>query len=186
MKGSELEEFREFVAMRSTALLRLAVLLTGGDRHAAEDLLQIALMKVYGRWARIEQHEAYVRQVMYRQQVNRWRLRRHRAETTVPVLPDVATDADADAGSEVRIALWAALGRLSKRQRAVVVLRYFEDLPEGEVAALLGCPVGTVRSTAHRSLAKLRALVPELGPEGPGQSGQQMQSLSYTPKEVRG
>jgi RNA polymerase sigma-70 factor (sigma-E family) len=141
MEASSHDEFREFVAMRSTALLRLAVLLTGGDRHAAEDLLQIALMKAYGRWARIEQHEACVRQVMYRQQVNRWRLRRHRAETTVPVLPESGTGADTGSDSELRIALWAALGRLSKRQRAVVVLRYFEDLPEAEVAALLGCPV---------------------------------------------
>ncbi|GGV89511.1 SigE family RNA polymerase sigma factor [Streptomyces massasporeus] len=182
MEASSHDEFREFVAMRSTALLRLAVLLTGGDRHAAEDLLQIALMKAYGRWARIEQHEAYVRQVMYRQQVNRWRLRRHRAETTVPVLPESESGTDAGADSELRIALWAALGRLSKRQRAVVVLRYFEDLPEAEVAALLACPVGTVRSTAHRSLAKLRALVPELGPEGPSE---RVQPLSYTPKEVQ-
>jgi RNA polymerase sigma-70 factor (sigma-E family) len=182
MEASSHDEFREFVAMRSTALLRLAVLLTGGDRHAAEDLLQIALMKAYGRWARIEQHEAYVRQVMYRQQVNRWRLRRHRAETTVPVLPESETGPDAGSESELRIALWAALGRLSKRQRAVVVLRYFEDLPEAEVAALLGCPVGTVRSTAYRSLAKLRALVPELGPEG---SAERVQPLSYTPKEVQ-
>jgi hypothetical protein len=61
MKASSHDEFREFVEMRSTALLRLAVLLTGGDRHAAEDLLQIALMKAYGRWAHIGQHEAYVR-----------------------------------------------------------------------------------------------------------------------------
>jgi hypothetical protein len=99
MEASSHAEFREFVAMRSTALLRLAVLLTGGDRHAAEDLLQIALMKAYGRWARIEQHEAYARQVMYRQQVNRWRMRRHRAETTVPVLPESGTDADAGADS---------------------------------------------------------------------------------------
>ncbi|MEU2913819.1 SigE family RNA polymerase sigma factor [Streptomyces massasporeus] len=182
MEASSHDEFREFVAMRSTALLRLAVLLTGGDRHAAEDLLQIALMKAYGRWSRIEQHEAYVRQVLYRQQVNRWRLRRHRAETTVPVLPESDTGTDAGSDSELRIALWAALGRLSKRQRAVVVLRYFEDLPEAEVAALLGCPVGTVRSTAHRSLAKLRALVPELGPEGPSD---RVQPLSYTPKEVQ-
>jgi hypothetical protein len=67
MKASGHDEFREFVAMRSTALLRLAVLLTGGDRHGAEDLLQIALMKVYGRWSSIEQPEAYERQVMYRQ-----------------------------------------------------------------------------------------------------------------------
>lgn len=183
MEASSHDEFRKFVAMRSTALLRLAVLLTGGDRHAAEDLLQVALMKAYGRWARIEQPEAYVRQIMYRQQVNRWRLRRHRAETTVPVLPEPGTDTDAGSDSELRIALWAALGRLTRRQRAVVVLRYFENLPEAEVAALLGCPVGTVRSTAHRSLAKLRVLVPELGPEGPAQ---QIQPLSCTPKEVRG
>ncbi|MFI5633867.1 MULTISPECIES: SigE family RNA polymerase sigma factor [unclassified Streptomyces] len=180
MEASSHDEFREFVAMRSTALLRLAVLLTGGDRHAAEDLLQIALMKAYGRWAHIEQPEAYIRQVMYRQQVNLWRLRRHRAETTVPVLPESGRDADAD--SDLRIALLAALGQLTKRQRAVVVLRYFEDLPEAEVAALLRCPVGTVRSTAHRSLAKLRALVPELGPEGPAV---QVQPLSYSPKGIQ-
>ncbi|MDX3618625.1 SigE family RNA polymerase sigma factor [Streptomyces europaeiscabiei] len=184
MKASSHDEFREFVAMRSTALLRLAVLLTGGDRHGAEDLLQIALMKVYGRWSSIEQPEAYVRQVMYRQQVNRWRLRRYRAETTVPVLPESGTDADAGAESELRIALWAALGRLTKRQRAVVVLRYFEDLPEAEVAALLRCPVGTVRSTAHRSLAKLRLLVPELGPAGLAE--EQAQQLSLTPKGAQG
>ncbi|MEU5950951.1 SigE family RNA polymerase sigma factor [Streptomyces sp. NPDC047525] len=182
MEASSHDEFREFVAMRSTALLRLAVLLTGGDRHAAEDLLQIALMKAYGRWARIEQPEAYVRQILYRQQVNRWRLRGHRAETTVPVLPESAREG-AESESELRIALWAALRRLSKRQRAVVVLRYFEDLPEAEVAALLRCPVGTVRSTAHRSLAKLRVLVPELGPERPVD---QVQPLSYSPKEMQG
>lgn len=183
MKASSHDEFREFVAMRSTALLRLAVLLTGGDRHAAEDLLQIALMKAYGRWAQIEQPEAYIRQVMYRQQVNRWRLRRHSAETTVPVLPESGGEADTASDSALRIALWAALGRSTKRQRAVVVLRYFEDLPEAEVAALLRCPVGTVRSTAHRSLAKLRALVPELGPEG---HVEQMRPLSYTSKGSQG
>ncbi|WP_333777163.1 SigE family RNA polymerase sigma factor [Streptomyces sp. IBSBF 3136] len=183
MEASSHDEFREFVAMRSTALLRLAVLLTGGDRHAAEDLLQIALMKAYGRWARIEQPEAYVRKIMYRQQVNRWRLRGHHAETMVPVLPEPGTEAGSGADLELRIALWAALGRLSKRQRAVVVLRYFEDLPEAEVAALLGIPVGTVRSTAHRSLAKLRALVPELEPDGPAE---QLRPLSYTAKEMQG
>ncbi|MEU1465965.1 SigE family RNA polymerase sigma factor [Streptomyces sp. NPDC005727] len=183
MEASSHDEFREFVAMRSTALLRLAVLLTGGDRHAAEDLLQIALMKAYGRWTRIEQPEAYVRQILYRQQVNRWRLRRHHAETTVGVLPESGGQAGAGAEPELRIVLWAALGRLSKRQRAVVVLRYFEDLPEGEVAALLGIPVGTVRSTAHRSLAKLRALVPELEPDGPAE---QLRPLSYTAKEIQG
>ena len=182
MEASSHDEFREFVAMRSTALLRLAVLLTGGDRHAAEDLLQIALMKVYGRWARIEQHEAYVRQVMYRQQVNRWRLRRHRAETTVPVLPESDTGADAGTDSELRIALWAALGRLSKRQRAVVVLRYFEDLPEAEVAALRGGRVGPDGSRAPRSLPTRGAVGPARGPAGPTE---RVQPLSYTPKEVQ-
>jgi RNA polymerase sigma-70 factor (sigma-E family) len=180
--ASNHDEFREFVAMRSTALLRLAVLLTGGDQHAAEDLLQIALMKAYGRWGQIEQPEAYVRQILYRQQVNRWRRRRHRAETTVPVLPEPDRDAGAEPDSELRIALWAALGHLTKRQRAVVVLRYFEDLPEGEVATLLRCPVGTVRSTAYRSLAKLRALVPELAPEGPPE---QVRPLNYASKGVQ-
>jgi RNA polymerase sigma-70 factor (sigma-E family) len=188
MEASSHDGFREFVAMRSTALLRLAVLLTGGDRHAAEDLLQIALMKAYGRWARIEQPEAYVRQVLYRQQVNRWRLRRHRAETTVPVLPEPGTDADAWSGSgsdpELRIALWAALGRLTKRQRAVVVLRYFEDLPEADVARLLGCSVGTVRSTTHRSLARLRALAPELAALGPA-GAELRSSRDHSPVEVR-
>lgn len=182
MEASGHDEFREFVAMRSTALLQLAVLLTGGDRHAAEDLLQIALMKSYGRWARIEQPEAYIRQVMYRQQVNRWRLRRHRAEMTVPVLPETG-DAGPERDSELRVALWAALGRLTKRQRAVVVLRYFEDLPEAEVAALLGIAVGTVRSTTHRSLTKLRALVPDLGP---ADTTENMQPLSYAPKGAQG
>ncbi|GGX93117.1 SigE family RNA polymerase sigma factor [Streptomyces fructofermentans] len=183
MKPSNHDEFRDFVAMRSTALLQLAVLLTGGDRHAAEDLLQIALMKAYGRWAHIQQPEAYVRRILYRQQVNRWRLRRHRAETTVPVLPESDGGTGGDSDSELRIALWAALGRLTKRQRAVVVLRYFEDLPEAEVAALLRCPVGTVRSTAHRSLAKLRVLVPELGPEG---RTEQVRPLSYSSKGMQG
>jgi RNA polymerase sigma-70 factor (sigma-E family) len=184
MEASSHDGFREFVAMRSTALLRLAVLLTGGDRHAAEDLLQIALMKAYGRWARIEQPEAYVRQVLYRQQVNRWRLRRHRAETTVPVLPEPGTDADAGSDSELRIALWAALGRLTKRQRAVVVLRYFEDLPEADVARLLGCSVGTVRSTTHRSLARLRVLAPELAALGPADA-EFRSSRDHSPVEVR-
>ncbi|RFU85530.1 SigE family RNA polymerase sigma factor [Streptomyces triticagri] len=198
MEASGDDGFREFVAMRSSALLQLAVLLTGGDRHAAEDLLQIALMKSYGRWSRIEQPEAYIRKVMYRQQVSRWRLRRHRAETTVPVLPDIA-GATHGPDAELRVALWGALGRLTKRQRTVVVLRYFEDLPEGEVAAQLGIAVGTVRSTTYRSLARLREFVPELGPEsGPADDAAdgsaddaaddsgQMQSLTYTPKGVQG
>lgn len=101
----------------------------------------------------------------------------------MPVPPDSGAEMDAESDSALRIVLWEALGRLSKRQRAVLVLRYFEDLPEAEVAALLRCPVGTVRSTAHRSLAKLRALVPELAPEG---HAEQAGALSYVAKGIQG
>lgn len=161
------ESFREFVANRSPALLRLAVLLSGGDRHAAEDQLQNALIKAAGRWHRIDEPEAYVRQVLYRQQVSRWRLRWPHRETTVAAPPEpTANDAghgDATGAAELRIVVRQALARLTARQRTVLVLRYFEDLPEAEVARLLGCSVGTVRSTNHRALDKLRRAAPELG-----------------------
>ncbi|MEU1620049.1 SigE family RNA polymerase sigma factor, partial [Streptomyces sp. NPDC005722] len=77
------EQFREFVTHRSSALMKLAVLLSAGDLHEAEDLLQNALVKTAGHWSRIKEPEAYVRQVLYRQQVSRWRLLRRRRETTV-------------------------------------------------------------------------------------------------------
>ncbi|MEV0224656.1 SigE family RNA polymerase sigma factor [Streptomyces sp. NPDC050704] len=160
------EEFSAFVESRSTALLRFAVLLTGGDRHAAEDLLQIALMKSYGRWRRIDEPEAYVKKVMYRQQISRWRLRMPRAETTVaapPEAPGAADPADSMVPADERLVVRQALGRLTPRQRTVLVLRYFEDLSETEVADQLGCSVGTVRSTTHRALEKLRRTAPEFG-----------------------
>ncbi|MEV6107440.1 SigE family RNA polymerase sigma factor [Streptomyces sp. NPDC051940] len=166
MDAKEQEEFREFVSMRSTALLRLAVLLTGGDRHAAEDLLQTALMKSYGRWRRIEQPEAYVRQVMYRHQVSRWRLRLPHAETVVaaPPEPDGGHRPDTAREADERLLVRQALTKLTPRQRAVLVLRYCEDMPERDVAGVLGCSVGTVRSTAFKALEKLRRLAPELSP----------------------
>ncbi|MGX2997929.1 SigE family RNA polymerase sigma factor [Streptomyces sp. JNUCC 64] len=172
MNAEQEKDFRAFVASRSSALLRTAVLLTGGDRHAAEDLLQSALLKVVGRWHRITDHEAYVRRVLYRQQVDRWRLKWPRRELTVAEPPDAAAQTgDAHDTAELRIVLLAALARLTPRQRTVLVLRYLEDLPEAEVADALGCSVGTVRSTAHRSLARLRTLAPEIttltGTDGP-------------------
>ncbi|MFE9660611.1 SigE family RNA polymerase sigma factor [Streptomyces sp. NPDC005955] len=177
MNAEDERGFREFVANRSSALLRTAVLLTGGDRHAAEDLLQGALLKVVARWRRIDDHEAYVRRVLYRQQVDRWRLKWPRRELTVAEPPEAAAPADAHANAELRIVLLGALARLTARQRTVLVLRYFEDLPEAEVADVLGCSVGTVRSTAHRSLARLRTLAPELtaraatAPDAPPDAG---------------
>jgi RNA polymerase sigma-70 factor (sigma-E family) len=146
MDAEDLRGFREFVDHRSSALLTTAVLLCGGDRHAGEDLLQNALVKAVGKWRRIEDPEAYVRRILYRQQISRWRLKWPRREVSVPEPPD-----------------GGALAALTHRQRTVLVLRYYEDLPEGDVARLLGCSVGTVRSTTHRSLAKLRTLMPEAG-----------------------
>ncbi|MFJ3642332.1 SigE family RNA polymerase sigma factor [Streptomyces sp. NPDC090108] len=181
MDAQAQESFREFVAGRSTALLRTAVLLTGGDRHAAEDLLQNALVKAAGRWQRIDEPEAYVRQVLYRQQVSRWRLKWPRREVVVAALPEAAAP-DASGAADLRLVLRSALSRLTARQRAVLVLRYFEDLPEADVARLLGCSVGTVRSTTHRSLARLRTLAPELAAfDGPGRQP----SRDFSPVEVR-
>lgn len=115
------ESFREFVDNRSAALLRTAVLLSGGDRHAAEDLLQNALVKAAGRWHRIDDPEAYVRQILYRQQVSRWRLKWPRRELAVAEPPESAVG-DTAGAAELRIVMRAALARLTTRQRTVLVL----------------------------------------------------------------
>ncbi|MFF9091168.1 SigE family RNA polymerase sigma factor [Streptomyces sp. NPDC014991] len=182
MDAEAQESFRDFVAGRSSALLRTAVLLTGGDRHAAEDLLQNALVRAAGRWQRIDEPEAYVRQILYRQQVSRWRLKWRRREVSVAQPPEAGHAPDAAYAAELRMVLRAALSRLTARQRTVLVLRYFEDLPEAEVARILGCSVGTVRSTTHRSLARLRELAPELAALGPRP---QRPSRDFSPVEVR-
>ncbi|WAU86241.1 SigE family RNA polymerase sigma factor [Streptomyces sp. Qhu-G9] len=178
------ERFHEFVENRSSALLKTAVLLSGGDRHAAEDLLQNALIKAAGRWHRIDEPEAYVRQILYRQQVSRWRLKWRRRELTVAEPPEATGGADASSATELRIVMRGALARLTARQRTVLVLRYFEDLPEADVARILGCSVGTVRSTTHRSLARLRALAPELAVLGLSDA-EQNPSRDFSPVEVR-
>ncbi|WP_327348765.1 SigE family RNA polymerase sigma factor [Streptomyces europaeiscabiei] len=183
MDAAGQESFREFVAGRSSALLKTAVLLSGGDRHAAEDLLQNALIKAAGRWQRIDEPEAYVRRILYRQQVSRWRLKWRRRELTVAEPPEGGA-ADGAAGVELRLVMRGALARLTARQRTVLVLRYFEDLPEGDVARILGCSVGTVRSTTHRSLARLRELAPELATLGPT-ADERKPSRDFSPVEVR-
>ncbi|MCK2213866.1 SigE family RNA polymerase sigma factor [Actinomadura sp. ATCC 31491] len=144
--------------------MRLGFLLTGGDQHAAEDLVQHALAKLATRWRRVAAPEAYARQTMYRQQVSWWRTSTRRGEVVLADPPEAAAR-DLNHQSELRLVLRAALARLTARQRAVLVLRYFEDLPEQDVARALGCSVGTVRSTAHRSLARLREIAPELAQE---------------------
>lgn len=180
------DDFREFITHRSSALLKTAVLLSGGDRHAGEVLLQNALVKAACRWYRIDEPEAYVRQIMYRQQANRWQLKWPRCGLPVgePPEPGVSGRISTLAESESRVLVRKALARLSPRQRTVLVLRYFEDLPESEVARILDCSVGTVRSTTHRSLARLRALAPEFAVLSPSEVVQRP-SRDCSPKEVR-
>ncbi|MER7052533.1 MULTISPECIES: SigE family RNA polymerase sigma factor [unclassified Streptomyces] len=170
MDPQDQEGFRDYVDARWSTLLRLANLLTGGDRHEAEDLVQIALMKALGRWRHIEDPDGYVRKVMYRQQISRWRLRRPHREATFAAPPEDHGVADGTSDADLRITVRQALARLTPRQRTMLVLRYFEDLSETEVASALGCSVGTVRSTTHRSLARLRGLAPELAAPAPAEA----------------
>lgn len=155
---SDRDDFEEFVAARSPALLRTAYLLTG--QHAdAEDLLQHALIKVVPAWSRIHgDPEAYVRKVLVRENISRWRARRWR-EVSVERVPDRSA---VSTPVEDRLELAAALGRLAPKQRAVIVLRYFEDLTERETARVLGVSVGTVKSQHSDALARLREIAPDL------------------------
>ena len=167
MDESARRDFGEFVAARSGHLIRLAYVLTG-DQHAAEDLLQSALTKAAAHWGRIHSApEAYVKQIIYREQVSWWRHRSRRPETTMARVPDqVATPPSAGvagvAGVEDRLALYEALRALPARKRAVLVLRYLEDLPEAQVADILGCSVGTVRSQTHKAIAQLKSVLTPL------------------------
>ncbi|WP_053203482.1 SigE family RNA polymerase sigma factor [Jiangella muralis] len=160
MDAAAEREFTEFVAARSTALLRVAVVLTG-DRHRAEDLVQGALAKLAGRWWTVDDPGAYVRRIIYHDHARWWRRRSARSEVLGATVPE-QPQADRAVDAVRRLDLRSALRLLGPRQRAVLVLRYLEDLPEAEVAEIMGCSVGTVRSQAHRALARLRTLVPEL------------------------
>ncbi len=161
MRTEHEREFREFVAARSASLLRTAYVLTGGDVHEAQDLLQTALAATARQWPRIvrrDHPDAYVRRALARHQANRWRSRARRPETLTATPPDRVHGADEHARVELRQGLLAALRSLPPRQRAVVVLRYYEDRPEAEVAELLRISVGTVRSQTAKALVKLRAI----------------------------
>ncbi len=148
------EEFDQFVVAGSGRLLRTAYLLTR-DHALAEDLLQTSLARAWSAWSRIEgQPEPYVRKVMVNTYASMWR-RQWNGELPTGDLPEGPTGTGA-VGPEARQDLWAALGRLPKRQRAVVVLRYFEDLTEVETARVLECSVGTIKSQTAKALAKLR------------------------------
>lgn len=150
-------EFREFVAARSAALHRAAYLLTG-NWATAEDLVQTALTKTYLAWKRIgtiESVEAYTRRVLYNTNASWWRLRSssERPTDTFPELsgPDRAEE------SLHRDLMWQYVRELPKRQRAVLVLRYYEDLSEADSAKVLGVSTGTIKSQASRALGNLRS-----------------------------
>lgn len=150
------DDFEAFVTARYGALLRTAYLLTG-NHHDAEDLLQQSLVKAVGAWGRVRgDPEPYVRTILVRQNVSRWRRRRWR-ELSTDNPPDVIS---LDAPADDRLVLLRALRLLAPRQRAVVVLRYYEDLTENETAQMLGISPETVKSQNRDALRRLRDALP--------------------------
>ena len=155
------EDFKAFAASRWPGLVRLAFGLTG-DRWLAEDIAQTALARAYVAWRRVsraDDPDAYVRRILVNASNRRFRKRRFTEQPGE--LPDLPVDGPADLIGE-RAALFAALHQLPQRQRAVIVLRYWQDLTDAQIAATLGCSPGTVRSQLSRALAKLR-VNPALG-----------------------
>lgn len=151
---------REFVAARGAALSRAAFLLTG-DHQAAEDLVQDTYVVLVRRWreAGRTDSEAYVRKILYSRFVDSWRRRRLRELPTAS--PPDSPDTDGASGATDRLTLRGALDRLTPRQRAVLVLRFYEDLTEVQAAAALGVSVSTVKSQTRVALQRLREQAPD-------------------------
>lgn len=170
------EEFREFVTARWHALVRSAYLLTG-DRGHAEDLVQGALERAHRRWKRVDDPERYVRRVLVTAAASRWRRVARRPETLTEHLPETAGP-DQHARADDRDAVRRALATLPPRTRAVLVLRYVEDLSEADTAALLGCSVGSVKSQASRGLARLRSDLAAPGNDSPAPTPDSLRSLA--------
>jgi RNA polymerase sigma-70 factor (sigma-E family) len=156
--GTAAPSYDEFVATRWTALYRTAYLLTGA--HAdAEDLAQTALVKAYLSWPKVTgaaSPDAYVRRILTNAFLSGRRPLRVTREHLVDQPPEVAA---APPGAEDRLVLWPHVAALPPRQRAVVVLRYYEDLSEQQIADALGCSTGTVKSTASDALKTLKRLI---------------------------
>jgi RNA polymerase sigma-70 factor (sigma-E family) len=154
---NEALSFEEFVGARADALMRYAYVLTG-DPHDAADLLQESLVRVRAAWHGIvnkREPEGYVRTTMARLHISVWRGRRRERLMSEP--PERGYDDDALALADGDDGLWQALSELPRKQRAVLVLRYYESLSDAEIADVLGISRGTVRSQASRALDKLRA-----------------------------
>jgi RNA polymerase sigma-70 factor (sigma-E family) len=155
--NAETDEFAEFVGARERALQRTAWMLTG-DWALAEDLVQTALARSWLRWDRITRRddpEIYVRRAMINTWLT-WRRRSWRGETSAAELPDSAAPGDLAAEVAAREVVRQVLSKLTDKQRAVLVLRVVDDLSEAQVAQVVGCAVGTVKSTMSQALAKLR------------------------------
>jgi RNA polymerase sigma-70 factor (sigma-E family) len=153
-------EFADWMAARQVALVRTAYLLTG-SQHAAEDLVQTTLTKLYLAWGRIadRQHvDAYARRALVNEHRSTWRHASRRPEVLSEAPPETGHQPAQYDGE--REAVWRFVQGLPPRQRAVIVLRYYEDLSEAETADLLGISTGTVKSQASRALASLRNRVP--------------------------
>ncbi|MGA8211176.1 MAG: SigE family RNA polymerase sigma factor [Nocardioidaceae bacterium] len=155
------EQFTEYMAARQAGLLRTAYLLTG-DRHTAEDLVQTALAKLYLSWDRLQRTESidgYVRRILVNEHNSLWRRPWKKRETTISQLPDEVAPEQRQGHDPD---LWDLVASLPRRQRAALVLRYYEELSEAETAAVLGVSVGTVKSATSRALASMRARRAEL------------------------
>ena len=161
-------DFSAYMSARQPALYRTAYLLTG-DHAGAEDLLQNAFAKLYLSWDKIRDRGAldgYVRRVMVNENNSLWRRAWKRREHATDTLPETGTHDTYDDG--MGGALWTYVQTLPPKQRAVIVLRYYEQLSEAEIADLLGISTGTVKSQASRALAGLRARAPQsFRPDGP-------------------
>ncbi|MDT9591732.1 SigE family RNA polymerase sigma factor [Nocardioides zeae] len=156
------EEFADYMEARQASLLRTAYLISG-DRHTAEDLVQTALAKLYLAWDRVESRgsvDGYVRRILVNEHNSLWRRAWKRHESSTDEVPEAAPHHDAyDDGTSAR--MWEFVQTLPRKQRAVIVLRYYEGLSEAEIAATLGVSTGTVKSQASRALAALRERTPE-------------------------
>jgi RNA polymerase sigma-70 factor (sigma-E family) len=161
-EAQDAASFENYVALRGPALTRLAYLMVR-DHHLAEDLTQESLARLHRHWPRVsdfDDPDAYVRKIMLNQLLS-WRRRRSWSERTTAELGDRPTSGDLATDGAERDAMWSLLGELPPQQRAVVVLRYYEDLDDDAIAALISCSPATVRSHASKAIARLRSTVSE-------------------------
>ncbi|ONI67383.1 RNA polymerase subunit sigma-24 [Kribbella sp. ALI-6-A] len=164
MTSAATSSFDQVVRSSERRLLRIGLMLSG-NAHTAEDLVQSVLARAHRRWGRIgglEHPDAYLRTMLVNEFLS-WRRRLKNRELPLAELDETPTTEDVSSRQAERDTAWRLLATLPRRQRAVLVLRYYEDLPDDEIATVLGCTASTVRSNAARGLAALRA---ELGAEG--------------------